>query len=467
MILGNTEVRGRALLGLLLGCLSCGPLEVDFRGDDADTTFPDDTGETSVPGEPWAIVGEEAQAGVGGAGLALVTDLGGDRGEGLAIAGGGSVALHARPEAGSEVAFSEAEAVMMGEVGSDFGAALAWDGSGPGLAIGASLQEEDGGWESNAAGAAWIFAVADLSGTVTAAEGATTWMQGQIEGGELGAALDIGDVDGDGLGDLVVGAPGEWYGAGRVYALLGTDGSGEIAATDASWYVRGLYPDDGVGSAVAAGPDLTGDGYGDLVACGPGYDGKYGQGGVCYLFAGEAGLETQDGDGAFIAAATVAGIEAEDGLGSGSQTVDLGDVDGDGEVDLVIGAPGYAGGGAIAVFFGGNLASTQDLSSADCLIIGSEGLGASLKVVADREGDGAADLLVGWQAGGQVDRIAGVQAGERSIDGLSAQRWTGEAGEGFGLVLGGLWAADKGQPWLVVGAPDFGEDGQGRVIGQR
>jgi hypothetical protein len=93
-------------------------------------------------------------------------------------------------------------------------------------------------------------------------------------------------MDGDGLGDLVVGAYSEDTGAtnaGAVY-LLHSPVSGTLTLSAADATYRGNRNGQLVGGALAAAPDLTGDGTDDLLIGASGTDGTLG------LDQGEAAL---------------------------------------------------------------------------------------------------------------------------------------------------------------------------------
>ncbi|MEL7060292.1 MAG: FG-GAP-like repeat-containing protein, partial [Acidobacteriota bacterium] len=74
------------------------------------------------------------------------------------------------------------------------------------------------------------------------------------------AVAGLGDIDGDGIGDIAIGfSDAATPGAGRVQAVSGSDAS-------VLWTVDGAGPTDGLGSALGRLDDLDGDGVDDLVA---------------------------------------------------------------------------------------------------------------------------------------------------------------------------------------------------------
>lgn len=76
------------------------------------------------------------------------------------------------------------------------------------------------------------------------------------------ALIALSDVDGDGIGDFAVGAPDEGT-TGKVYVFSGGDRS-------LAYSVTGACVDDRFGAALAQGDDLDGDGIGELVVGAPG-----------------------------------------------------------------------------------------------------------------------------------------------------------------------------------------------------
>ncbi len=228
------------------------------------------------------------------------------------------------------------------------------DGVGD-LAVGAA-GDDDGG---NARGAVWVLFL-NRNGTVKShqkisdTEGGFT---GILDDGDLfgTSVASLGDLDGDGVGDLAVGAVKDGDGGparGAVWVLfLNTDGTvksyQKISDTEGGFDGR-LDDYDLFGWSVASLCDLDGDGLGDL-AVGATWDDDGGnppdanRGAVWVLFLNKNGTakshqKISDTEGGFT------GI-LDNGDGFGSSVASLGDLDGDGVGDLAVGAHGDGDGG--------------------------------------------------------------------------------------------------------------------------
>jgi hypothetical protein len=181
----------------------------------------------------------------------------------------------------------------------------------------------------------------------------------------FGGALAIGDFDGDGAGDLAVGAPidsvGNALGAGAVNIIYGSnrglrERGDQLFTQDTAGVKSRASVGETFGSALVAA-DFSRNGVDDLAIGVPGEQvaGQTLAGGVTVLYGGSSGLDdrasqlwTQDSPG-------VEGqAERDDRFGT---ALGAGDFDGDGALDLAIGAPfdsvdGFPDAGAVNVLYG-------------------------------------------------------------------------------------------------------------------
>ena len=296
------------------------------------------------------------------------------------------------------------DATWTGESSSDsagYGVALTGDMDGDGIGdavIGAYGNDEAG----TSAGKAYVL----YGGTSIA--GGSFGDEAAITGPEVGdllgfAVAALGDVDGDGYNDVVVGAQGDdtvddragaawvWYGGGRE--------TGTASAGDAAVQLLGVEAGDAAGYGVAGVGDLDRDGYDDLMV-----GAKYAldDAGVTYLLYG-ATTAWADGTDLADADATFIGDDDDGYVGERFSMTSAGDMDGDGNTDLAMGAydsdRGASEGGAVMVIggTGSRWSGDQDLDTADTIYEGPlySRLGWSVSGGGDVDGDGYDDLLAG------------------------------------------------------------------------
>ena len=296
-------------------------------------------------------------------------------------------------------------------------------------------------------------------GSETGLDTETVWGRegNQVEAHFGSSVATAGDVNGDGLSDLIVGADhydeGGYFDNGRAFVYLGgAYGPKETAG----WYALSGQADAAAGFALAGGGDVNGDGYSDVLVSAPWYD--YGQTdeGVVWLFTGgPLGLS-------FAPAWFAQGDEAEARFGA---SVDFaGDVNGDGYDDVLVGANWYGSyEGAAFLWFGTSGALPYgDPTNADWSVLPDQSgaqYGRAVCGTGDVNGDGFGDIAVGapYHDNGHSNE-GGVFVYHGSETGPSAThdwfRDTDSASSGFGMRLDGAGDVNgDGFSDLIVGAP--------------
>lgn len=256
-----------------------------------------------------------------------------------------------------------------------------------------------------------------------------------------GKALTGGiDTDGDGLGELWISgelkqtSPSssyEYNAAGRVYRIAGgAESWPEVASlADADAMIDGADSTGGAGLALAAEADLDGDGYGDLVIGAPYATGNKG---TVYLLAG--------GPEAWASPISLADVPVQltgDAAGDAyGWTVAVGDVTGDDQPDLAVGAPmshaAMPDAGLVSIYTGSPsmLSDAPELQTRVAGEFDDHQLGTGLAAGRDLTGDGQGDLVMGainaWQGlitkGGRVY----VMAGSPALGEMMSARFAGQ-----------------------------------------
>jgi hypothetical protein len=288
------------------------------------------------------------------------------------------------------------------------------------------------------------------------------WTAESNQGGaNFGASVaSAGDVNGDGYGDVVVGAPGFDGGEENEGRAFVYHGSGSGLSPSATWTAESNLIGGALGVSVASAGDVNGDGYGDLIV-----------GAAHYLVLGDP--DQNDGR-AYVYHGSASGLSASIAWSAASSQLgeyfarsvaSAGDVNGDGYADVIIGAWGYDNGyqdlGRALVFLGstaglhanaiwtiqGDLANTQ--------------LGYSVASAGDVNGDGFSDVIVGepGYSSGLVDQ-GKISVFHGSPSGLpessSWSRASGQANCRFGVSVASAGDVNAdGYADAIAGAPQY------------
>ncbi|MCB9759231.1 MAG: FG-GAP repeat protein [Alphaproteobacteria bacterium] len=309
------------------------------------------------------------------------------------------------------------------------------DGDGYGdVAVGEPMADAP----AREAGEVYVFlGVRGASGAAVGSDADLTFGGGSRNGHFGTSVAVLADIDGDGFHELAVGAP-DADGGGTDSGSLGLWFGGAMTAgylSDADVQVDGDAASAFLGREPADAADVDGDGLAELIVGSEGRSGALVFPGTGWLFLGSS--LTGGTVSAAAAHARVEGDANNAALGLYGSGFRLGDTDGDGRAELLGGA---GGSGYIYLWNADELAAGGDLGVADAAIalLGEDSpddrFGRQV-VVGDLDGDGAVELLATASRAGALAEQAGALYAFDPPYGVAADPWSPDCEAGSGYVL--------------------------------
>ena len=179
-------------------------------------------------------------------------------------------------------------------------------------------------------------------------------LQSNIEGAEMGGVCSAGDINGDGFGDIAVGA--QWlsngeYDEGAIFIYYGSANG----LTNVPTIIESNVASSNFGTVSSAG-DVNGDAYSDLVVGAIGYTHGQPNEGAVYLFLGSSNGITPTHN------ILIEGNQESAFLGN--SVAGAGDINGDGFSDIIVSAHQYDNGqtneGRASIYYGNSTLGTRN-----------------------------------------------------------------------------------------------------------
>ncbi len=259
--------------------------------------------------------------------------------------------------------------------------------------------------------------------------GITSTLQVQIESNlayaEFGRpAVSAGDVNGDGYGDIIVGAGYYANGSSDEGAAFVYHGSSTGLSSTIQTQIEINQASARMGYSVASAGDVNGDGYSDVIVGAPDYDNGSSNEGGAFLFHGSA-------QGGISTTYTTRLTKGQSGAHYGNSVACAGDVNADGYSDVMVSATTYDNGstdeGAVFVYHGSSTGLSTTISTQ---IEGNQSwvyIGDCVSTAGDVNGDRYSDIIIGavnYNNGGgtSAEGVAFVHHGSSS--GISSTKTT-------------------------------------------
>jgi len=257
-------------------------------------------------------------------------------------------------------------------------------------------------------------------------------LQGAFSGEQAGQSVSLvssaGDINGDGLDDMIIGAPyapATALNSGRAYVVFGTAGgfpaSVRLINPGASggpggFRMRGEAEEDQAGRSVSGAGDVNGDGIDDLIIGAIQSEDEPGRAYV--VFGSDSGLIDPIQDLSGLDGTTGFELVGEnDNDRAGFSVSTAGDINSDGIDDIIIGTPRIFGRrGAAYVVFGSDsgFPSSLELEGINGIngfvLVGEEPYdrsGWSVSAAGDINGDGVDDLMIAASWASTTEAISG------------------------------------------------------------
>jgi hypothetical protein len=277
-----------------------------------------------------------------------------------------------------------------------------------------------------------------------------------------------GDINGDGISDILVGAPyydGPLVDCGAVFVAFGSNSGLPTLSVP----ITGNQAGSRFGASVAGVGDLNADGFGDVVIGAPAWDeGEIDEGAVFVYFGSSSGLQPN-----------ALGLQINQASAAfGASVAYAGDVNRDGFPDILVGAPLFsnqeANEGAVFLFKGGvgGVSPLTPYGVMEANIVGAH-LGTAVSGANDINSDGFMDVVAGAPStavGGSLEAGAvhvwlGTALGAGGMPSWSSMG--SQPGGRLGTSVAGIGDANgDGHADIAVGAPHYssGQASEGAVF---